>query len=122
MSWQVSWAGCRWRWNRPPPTCRPRAAASREYLGLFRQRRAELLGRGEPAGYDKRVTTTWALAFAELQPARPLGGGLLRLAACCAAEDIPLHLLLRPRPGLADAFRRGGGAAAGAAAGGCPGP
>jgi hypothetical protein len=64
------------------------------YLGLFRARRAELLGRGEPAGYDKRVATTWALAFNELGHAGP--AGLLRLAACCAAEDIPLPLLLRP--------------------------
>jgi hypothetical protein len=66
-----------------------------EYLGLFRARRAELLGRGDPAGYDKRVTTTWAVAFAALGQAGP-AAGLLRLAACCAAEDIPLDLLLRP--------------------------
>ena len=66
-----------------------------EYLGLFRARRAELLDRGDPAGYDKRVTTTWALAFAGLGQAGP-AAGLLRLMACCAAEDIPLHLLLRP--------------------------
>ena len=94
-SWPVSWAGCRWRWSRRARTCRPRAAASPEYLGLFRARRAELLGRGEPAGYDKRVATTWALAFAELGGAGP-AAGLLRLVACCAAEDIPLGLLLRP--------------------------
>jgi hypothetical protein len=74
-----------------------------EYLGLFRQRRAELLGLGDPAGYDKRVTTTWALAFAELGQSAP-AVGLLRFAACCAAEDIPLHLLLQPRPGLAESF------------------
>ena len=66
-----------------------------EYLGLFRARRAELLDRGDPAGYDKRVTTTWALAFTELGGAGP-AAGLLRLVACCAAEDIPLDLLLRP--------------------------
>ncbi len=66
-----------------------------EYLGLFRARRAELLGKGDPAGYDKRVATTWAVAFAELGPAGP-AAGLLRLVACCAAEDIPLPLLLRP--------------------------
>ena len=66
-----------------------------EYLGLFRGRRAELLGKGDPAGYDKRVTTTWALALAGLGGAGP-AAGLLRLVACCAAEDIPLHLLLRP--------------------------
>jgi len=71
-----------------------------EYLGLFRARRAELLGRGEVAGYDKRVTTTWALAFAELDHAGPTAG-LLRFAACCAAEDIPVDLFLQRRPGLA---------------------
>ncbi len=61
-----------------------------QYLRLFRRRRAELLSRGE-------VATTWSLAFTELSdPAT----GLLRLAACCAADDIPLDLLLRPRPGL----------------------
>ncbi len=69
------------------------------YLGLFRARRAELLGRGEAAGYDKQVATTWSLAFAAVGPDGPVAG-LLRLAACCAAEDIPLDLLLRPRPGL----------------------
>jgi hypothetical protein len=72
-----------------------------EYLGLFRARRAELLDKGEPAGYDKRVTTTWAVAFAALGPAGP-AAGLLRLAACCAAEDIPLGLLLRPGLAAAD--------------------
>ena len=66
-----------------------------EYMGLFRRRRAELLDRGDPVGYDKRVSTTWAVAFAELGQAGP-AAGLLRLVACCAAEDIPLHLLLRP--------------------------
>jgi len=66
-----------------------------EYLGLFRARRAELLDRGDPAGYDRRVTTTWSLAFAGLGGAGP-AAGLLRLVACCAAEDIPLGLLLRP--------------------------
>ena len=66
-----------------------------EYLGLFRARRAELLDRGDPAGYDKRVTTTWAVAFAELGQVGT-AAGLLRLVACCAAEDIPLNVLLRP--------------------------
>ena len=74
-----------------------------DYLDLFRERRAELLARGDPAGYDKQVATTWALAFADLGQAGP-AAGLLRLAACCAAEDIPLYLLLRPGPGLAEEF------------------
>jgi hypothetical protein len=79
-----------------------------DYLGLFRDRRAELMARGDPAGYDKRVTATWELALAELarsELARSgLASGLLRMVACCAPEDIPLRLLLRPRPGLATTF------------------
>jgi hypothetical protein len=65
------------------------------YLDLFLQRRADLLARGEIALYDKQVATTWELAFAEVDQGGP-AAGLLRFAACCAAEDIPLHLLLRP--------------------------
>ena len=45
--------------------------------------------------YDKQVATAWALAFAEVGRVGP-AAGLLRFTACCAAEDIPLHLLLRP--------------------------
>jgi uncharacterized protein YndB with AHSA1/START domain len=69
------------------------------YLELFRKRRADLLSRGEAAGYDKQVATTWTLAFAALGQDSP-AARLLRLVACCAAEDIPLDLLLQPRPGL----------------------
>ena len=70
------------------------------YLALFRQQRAELLGRGEPAGYGKTVATTWALAFGRLEQAEPGAAGLLRLMACCAPEAVPLRLLLQHRPGL----------------------
>jgi hypothetical protein len=72
------------------------------YLELFREWWVELLARGELIGYDKRVTTTWAVAFTEVGQSGP-ASGLLRLVACCAAEYIPLRLLLRPRPGLAAA-------------------
>lgn len=74
-----------------------------DYLGLFRDCRAELMARGNPVGYDKRVTTTWELASAELTRSG-LAPGLLRMVACCAPEDIPLRLLLCPRPGLAATF------------------
>jgi hypothetical protein len=37
------------------------------YPAMFRQRRAELLDRGEPIGYSKTVASTWALAFDRLQ-------------------------------------------------------
>jgi DNA-binding CsgD family transcriptional regulator len=75
-----------------------------EYLDLFRQRGTDLLAHGEPAGDDKRVTTTWALAFEQLRQSDPGAIGLLRLLACCAPEAIPFDLLLRPRPELYDGF------------------
>jgi hypothetical protein len=70
------------------------------YLDLFRERRADMLRRGEPTGYDKTVATTWTLAFERLQQTSPAAVGLLRLVAFCAPERIPLRLLLQPRPGL----------------------
>ena len=74
------------------------------YLELFRQRSLDLLGRGEAAGYGKQVTTTWALAFDQIQQGAPGAAGLLRLLACCAPEAIPLGSLLQPRPELAEQF------------------
>jgi Domain of unknown function (DUF4062)/Tetratricopeptide repeat len=74
------------------------------YLAAFRQRRADLLARGEPVGYRQTVATTWRLAFEQLQAAAPSAAGLLRLLANCAPEAIPLHLLLHPRPGLGDSL------------------
>ena len=71
------------------------------YLASFLQRRADLLGRGEPTGYPETVATTWRLAFEDLAQGAPGAAGLLRLLACCAPEAVPLRLLLHPRPGLA---------------------
>ena len=70
------------------------------YLALFRQRRPEMLTRGEPTGYNKTVASTWGLAFDCIQQTEPSAAGLLRLMAFCAPEAIPLRLLLQPRPGL----------------------
>ena len=70
------------------------------YLASFRQRRRDLLARGEPAGYSGTVATTWALAFAQLEHSGPGAAGLLRLLAFCAPETVPLGLLLQPRLGL----------------------
>lgn len=72
-----------------------------EYLGLFRQRRDDLLAQGEPGGYGRPVATAWALAFDRLAQEAPGAVGLLRLLACCAPERIPVRLLLRPQPELA---------------------
>jgi Domain of unknown function (DUF4062)/Tetratricopeptide repeat len=72
------------------------------YLASFRQRRPEMLARGEPAGHERTVAATWSLAFEELEQSAPQAAGLLRLLACYASEAIPLRLLLRSRPGLAE--------------------
>ena len=71
------------------------------YLAMFRQRRADMLDRGEPIGHSQTVANTWSLAFEDLQQAAPGAAGLLRLLAFCAPEAVPLRLLLRPRAGLA---------------------
>jgi hypothetical protein len=75
-----------------------------EYLQMFRQRRLDLLARGEATGYGRQVTTTWALAFDQIQQDAAGAAGLLRLLACCAPDAVPLGLLLQPRPGLAGSF------------------
>jgi hypothetical protein len=67
-----------------------------EYLDLYRARRPEMHARGDPAGYDKRVATTWSLAFDHIVRTSPQAAGLLRLLACCAPDEIPLQLLLQP--------------------------
>ena len=72
------------------------------YLALFRQRRPEMLARGEPIGYDSTVAATWSLAFSQLGQSAPAAAGLLRLLACCAPDAIPVHVLLQPRPGLTE--------------------
>jgi hypothetical protein len=65
------------------------------YVALFRERRADLLARGDPAGYDQRVATTWLVSFERLQEDCPSAISLLRLLSCYAPEEIPVKLLLR---------------------------
>jgi Domain of unknown function (DUF4062)/Tetratricopeptide repeat len=72
------------------------------FLALFRQRRQDLLARGQPAGYTGTVAATWTLAFTQMEHSDPAAAGLLRLLAFCAPEAVPLRLLLQPRPGLAE--------------------
>jgi transcriptional regulator with XRE-family HTH domain len=75
-------------------------ATMARYLALFRHRRAEMLARGEPAGYSKTVASTWTLALDRLRESEPAAVGLLRLLAFWAPEAIPLNLLLQPREAL----------------------
>ena len=64
------------------------------YLGLFRQRAADLLARGGAAGHPLSVAATLGVALARLDAEAPAAAGLLRLLACLAPEPVPLALLL----------------------------
>ena len=100
-AWPRRWAGCRWRWSRPPPTPRPpetawrlpgvvpRAAGGPAGPG---RGRPGMAGRWQPRGRWR--SASWRTPI-------PGAAGLLRLLAFCAPEAVPLRLLLRPRPGLA---------------------
>ncbi|NUW42456.1 FxSxx-COOH system tetratricopeptide repeat protein [Nonomuraea rhodomycinica] len=67
-----------------------------EYLGLLRDRRADLLDQGQAWGYEQRVASTWRLAFDRLTQTSPQAIALLRLLACYAPEAVPYRLLLAP--------------------------
>ena len=64
------------------------------YLSVFRDRRADLLARGEAAGHPADVAATLGLALSRLGDEAPAAAGLLRLLACLAPEPVPLALLL----------------------------
>ena len=88
------WAGCRWRWSRPPPTCRPAATPLGRYLPMFRARQADLLARGDVAGHPLDVAATLGLGLSRLAGEAPDAVALLRLLAFLAPEPVPLTLLL----------------------------
>ena len=66
----------------------------KDYLGVFRQRRADLLDRGMPSAHPASVVATLALAMSRLELEAPAAAGLLRLLAFLAPEPVPLRLLL----------------------------
>ena len=72
------------------------------YLSLFRDRRADLLTRGQAGGHPADVAATFGLAFARLGEPAPAATGLLRLLACLAPEPVPLPLLLADAQGAGD--------------------
>jgi hypothetical protein len=77
----------------------------REYRVLLDRRRAELLSRGQPWGYESRVASTWDLSFEALGSSAPDAVTLLRLASWWAPEAIPLDLLLGTPQSAVAAFR-----------------
>jgi hypothetical protein len=64
------------------------------YLSLFRDRRADLLARGQAAGHPADVAATLGLAVSRLGDEAPAAAGLMRLLAFLAPEPVPLALLL----------------------------
>ena len=64
------------------------------YLSMFRDRRGDLLSRGETPGHPGGVAATLGLALSRLREEAPAAAGLVRLLACLAPEPVPLALLL----------------------------
>jgi len=79
------------------------------YLDLFHERRPDMLAfRPEDATYPESVATTWLLAFEQAEAEEPAAGGLLRLFACLAPDDLPVALIQawdEPWPEPLDAVR-----------------
>jgi tetratricopeptide (TPR) repeat protein len=66
-----------------------------DYLDLFRDRRRELLERGQPSqDYPDTVATTWELSFQKVKEESPVAADLLNLCAFLAPNDIPKELLV----------------------------
>jgi tetratricopeptide (TPR) repeat protein len=63
------------------------------YAELFATRALELLGRGQPLGYQHTVATTWSLALARLRETEPAAVDLLTLMSFLAPDDLPQPLL-----------------------------
>jgi hypothetical protein len=82
------------------------ASTLARYLSLFRDRRADLLARGEATGHPVDVAATLGLALSRLAKDAPAAAGLLRLLACCAPDAVPVRLLLQPRAGLTRGLSR----------------
>ncbi len=79
------------------------------YLQVFRERRAELLGRGQPLAYQGTVDAAYTLAMDQLRQAEPAAVQLLQLCVLLAPDELPVGWLLDepdvlPSP-LADAAR-----------------
>ena len=64
------------------------------YLLLFRDRKADLLARGEASGHPADVAATLGLALSRLADDAPAAAGLMRMLAFMASEPVPLDLLL----------------------------
>jgi tetratricopeptide (TPR) repeat protein len=79
------------------------------YLAVFRERRDELLARGQPLAYEGTVDAAFTLALDQLHQTDPAAVQLLQLCALLAPDEIPVGWLLDkpdllPSP-LADAAR-----------------
>jgi tetratricopeptide (TPR) repeat protein len=77
-----------------------------EYLGLYRQRREELLAKGEPVAYGATVDATFRLAIQRVAERSRAAVALMELCAFLASEAIP-HDLLRAKPTVLPAVLRG---------------
>lgn len=82
---------------------------SNEYIALFHQRAADLIGRGRVIDREETLSTLWDLSLAALAEQSPAAVQLLDVLAWMAPEPVPLDLFTKhsdqlPQP-LADAAR-----------------
>ena len=77
------------------------------YLMLYRKQRAKLLTLrgGFVPGHPEAVTTTWSLAFANVERANPAAVELLRLCTFLAPDAIPEEILTEGMPDLGPALQ-----------------
>ena len=64
------------------------------YVGLYEKRRQELWQRETPPqNYTATLTTTWEIAFQQINQSHPAAAELLNLCSFLAPDDIPLSIL-----------------------------
>ena len=87
-----SWAGCRWRWSRPPPGWTGPRCPAPEYLELLRSRGADLYARGQVSDRSDTIATLWDISVDRITAENPAAVQLLGVCAYLAPEPIPLDL------------------------------
>ncbi len=81
---------------------RETALSTERYLELFRQRRSDMLQRGQSEDYPETVAATWQLSFDQVEAGSPVAADLLRLVAFLAPENLPRDLLTEGAEHLPD--------------------
>lgn len=81
-----------------------------KYLNLFEKHKLDVLERGKPSSsYKNTVTTTWEIAFREIEVESPAGADLLNLCSYLAPDEIPMNLILDGAETLPEPLKKSAG-------------